>query len=105
MDWLAMNNASLECRDRKLSFTSLLGERVTTTGTRGDPKLHLVNATKLLKGYHKGQMIYAVKMNPSDKPHPPNEPEWLHEYVDVFPEELTQLPPQREVDHAIELVP
>lgn len=70
MDWLTMNDASLECRDRKLSFTSLLGERVTTTGTRGDPKLHLVTAAKLLKTYHKGQMIYAVKLNPNDKPQP-----------------------------------
>ena len=45
-----------------------------------------------------------VKLNPIDKPRPPNEPEWLFKYADVFPEELTQLPPPRDVDHAIDLV-
>lgn len=105
MDWLTLNDATVECKSRKLTFTSLLGGRVVTLGTRGDPKLHLVTATKLLKGHHKKQMIYAVKLNPIDKPPSSNEPEWLSEYADVFPEELTQLPPYREVDHAIELVP
>ena len=31
--------------------------------------------------------------------------DWLSEYADVFLAELTNLPPVREVDHAIELVP
>ena len=47
-------------------------------------------------------MVYVVKLNPLDKSNPPNEPKWLAEYEDVFPEDLTQLPPPRDVDHAIE---
>ena len=50
-------------------------------------------------------MIYAVKLNPINKPKPINEPEWLSEYEDIFPEDLTELPPPREVDHAIDLIP
>ena len=50
-------------------------------------------------------MIYAVKLNPVDKAKSTNELEWLSEFKDVFPEELTELPPPRDVDHAIELVP
>lgn len=30
-----------------------------------------------------------VKLNPIDKPPSSNEPEWLSEYADIFPEELT----------------
>ena len=75
------------------------------TGTRGDPKLHLVPATKLLKAYRKNPMIYAVKLNPIDKPTSVNEPEWLSEHEDIFPKDLTELPPPREVDHAIDLIP
>ena len=33
------------------------------------------------------------------------DPEWLSEFRDIFPEELTQLPPSREVDHEIEVIP
>ena len=50
-------------------------------------------------------MVYEVKLNPLDKPNPLNEPEWLLEYEDVFPKDHTQLPPPRDVDHAIELIP
>ena len=50
-------------------------------------------------------MTYAVKLNPMDKPKSVDEPEWLSEFDDVFPEELTQLPPYRDVDHAIDLIP
>ena len=50
-------------------------------------------------------MVYAVKLNPIDKPSAGNEPEWLSNYEDIFPKELTQLPPKREVDHAIDLIP
>ena len=49
-------------------------------------------------------MIYAVKLNPMDKPKPANEPEWLSKFEDIFPEDLTELPPPRDVDHAIELI-
>ena len=50
-------------------------------------------------------MVYAVKLNPLDKTNPPNEQEWLSEYEDVFPKDLTLWPPPKDVDHAIELIP
>ena len=59
----------------------------------------------MLKAYKKKQMVYAVKLNPLDKPKKDNEPEWLSEFEDVFLEDLTELPPPREVDHAIDLLP
>ena len=105
MDWLIKNTASIECKAGKLKFINSQGKQVVVIGTRGDPKLHLVSATKLLKAYRKKQMIYAVKLNPIDKPKSIDEPKWYSEFDDVFPEELTQLPPYREVDHAIELIP
>ena len=33
------------------------------------------------------------------------DPKWLKEYKDVFPEELTSLPPKRELVHEIKLIP
>ena len=105
MDWLEEHSAIIKCKAKVLKFVTLLGEEVTITGIGGDPKLQLVIATKLLKAYRKKQMVYAVKHNPLENPKPWNEPTWLAEYADVFPEELTQLPPPRDVDHAIDLIP
>ena len=33
------------------------------------------------------------------------DPSWLHEFWDVFPKELTNLPPSREIGHEIEVIP
>ena len=88
MDWLASNNSIIECQANLLKFKSLLGEEVNIVGIRGKPKLHLIAATKLLKAYCKKQMVYAVKLNPIDKPSLPSEPTWLAKYVDVFPKDL-----------------
>ena len=59
----------------------------------------------MLKAYCKKQLLFAVKRNPLDKPKLEHESKCLSKFQDVFPEELTQLPPPRDVDHAIELFP
>ena len=102
MDWLAEKNATIECKTKLLTFVTLLGKEVTIIEIGGNPKLQLVIANMLLKAYRKKQMVYVVKLNPLENPKPSNEPTWLAKYVDVFPEELTQLPLPRDVDHAID---
>ncbi|MCO5580269.1 hypothetical protein L7F22_034135 [Adiantum nelumboides] len=69
------------------------------------PKAHLVNAARLLKGLKKGQQIYTVKLNKVEQSNSKSRPDWLKEYADVFPEDLTNLSPYREVDHEIETIP
>ena len=49
-------------------------------------------------------MVYAVKLNPTNSEEKSPRPNWLKDYEDIFPEELSKLPPYREVDHAIELL-
>ena len=46
-----------------------------------------------------------VKLNLTNKNPDMQDLEWLSKYAYVFLEELMDLPPVREVDHAIELVP
>ena len=71
----------------KEPYPSLVSGRV------GYAPLRIVKISKLVKGLRKGLPIYAVKLNrPESKPKG-GEPKWLTEYDDVFPEELTDLPP------------
>ena len=104
MDWLISNHAIISCKEQNLSFRDVNGNTVLAHGKNGKPQLHLVTLTKLAKGLQKRQMVYAVTLNPTNKEPKQPGPQWLDEYADIFPEELTQLPPQREVDHAIELI-
>ena len=60
-----------------------------------------MKASNLLRGARKGLQIYVVKLNKVDDPKPGNDPEWLSEFRDIFPEKLTQLPPSREVSQEV----
>jgi len=106
MDWVSQSQAEIKCQQGVVSFMDLGGSRVQVSGgSNGTPTLQLVKDSKLLKGLRKKQPIYVVKLNPVEQEKSSGEPEWLSEYDDVFPEELTEMPPEREVDHEIELVP
>ena len=105
MDWLIANNASIHCKGGSVTFTDKFGNVVLIQGKNGKPKARLVKASNLLRGARKGLQIYVVMLNKVDDPKPGNDFEWLSEFRDIFPEELTQLPPSREVDHEIEVIP
>ncbi|MCO5605121.1 hypothetical protein L7F22_059301 [Adiantum nelumboides] len=105
MDWLKENQAHIHYAQGNFTFTDNLGNEVLVQGKNGMPKAHLVKAAKLLKGLKKGQQIYVVKLNKVEQPDSKSGPDWLKEYADVFPEDLTNLPPYREVDHEIETIP
>ena len=105
MDWLHKNNAVIHCAQGTLSFIDSQESKALVTGRVGYAPMRMVKISKLIKGLRKGLPIYAVKLNkPEGKPKE-GEPEWLKEYIDVFPEELTNLPPPWELVHEIELLP
>ncbi|MCO5558561.1 hypothetical protein L7F22_012146 [Adiantum nelumboides] len=105
MDWLKGNQAHIHCAQGNFTFTDNLGNEVLVQRKNAMPKAHLVKAARLLKGLKKGQQIYAVKLNKVNQSNSKSRPDWLKEYADVFPEDLTNLPPHREVDHEIETIP
>ena len=59
----------------------------------------------MLRGLRAGQQIYVVKLNKLEQKEDQAEPSWLRDFSDVFLEDLTNLPPSRDVDHEIELIP
>ncbi|MCO5597213.1 hypothetical protein L7F22_051289 [Adiantum nelumboides] len=105
MDWLKGKQAHIHCAQGNFTFTDNLGNEVLVQGKNGMPKAYLVKAARLLKGLKKGQQIYAVKLNKVDQSDSKSRRDWLKEYADVFPEDLTNLPSYREVDHEIETIP
>ncbi|MCO5548937.1 hypothetical protein L7F22_002401 [Adiantum nelumboides] len=102
MDWLKGNQDHIQ---GNFTFTDNLGNEVVVQGKNGMSKAHLVKVARLLKGLKKGQQIYAVKLNKVEQSDSKSHSDWLKEYVDVFPEDLINLPPYREVDHEIETIP
>ena len=105
MDWLSQNDSDINCRRGLVSFITSEGKKVQVQG-QNVRHLRVVKANKLVKGMRKGLPICVLKLN---KPDPENNKleqlEWLSEYQDVFPKELTNLPPKRGLAHEIELIP
>lgn len=105
MDWLSQNRADIHCSQGTVSFLTSSQDRVLIHGRRGKAPLRVVKAKQLMKGLQKGLPLYVLKLNKPGLKTEQQEPEWLSEYQDVFPEELTDLPPNRGLVHEITLVP
>ena len=104
MDWLGHNHADINCNQGSILFTSSKESRVTIQGRSGKNPLKVVKANKIAKGYRKGLPICILKLNKPENLEESQDLEWLKEYKDVFPKELTSLSPKRELVHEIELI-
>ena len=104
MDWLSQNHARIYCSRGIISFISSKGEKVEVQGRSGKNPLWVVKPSKLVKGIKKGLPIYVLKLNKPKPIEERDEPAWLSKYQDIFLEELTNLPYERELVHEIELI-
>ncbi|KAJ0544333.1 putative nucleotidyltransferase, Ribonuclease H [Helianthus annuus] len=105
MDWLSRYRAKVMCFRKEIKLTSPSGKSVTIHGEKeGKPVMcSMIKAYKLMRHGCRAFMIYA------------NEPDKgllkiedvpvVREYADVFPEDLSGIPPEREVEFGIELIP
>ena len=83
MDWLSRHNGLIGCTDKVVHLTNPEGVRVTchTRGSGSDP------------------MVFSMEAKPLE------EVPVVNEYPDVFPEELPGMPPDRDIEFVIDLVP
>ena len=83
MDWLSKHNGLIGCSDKVVHLTNPEGVRVTchTRECGANPMVFSIEAKSL------------------------EEVPVVNEYPDVFPEELPVMPPDRDVEFVIDLVP
>ncbi|XP_035841510.1 uncharacterized protein LOC110876781 [Helianthus annuus] len=105
MDWLAKHQAEIQCEKKVIHMLTSGGKRVSIQGERNiNSKLcSIVQAYKYVRNGSKAFLTYVV----DTKQNTPKieEVEVVNEFLDVFPEDLPGLPPEREVDFKIELYP
>ena len=83
IDWLSLHNGLIGCTDKVVHLTNPEGVRVIchTRGSGPDPMVFSMEAKSL------------------------EEVPVVNEYPDVFPEELPGMPPDRDIEFVIDLVP
>ncbi|XP_071699425.1 uncharacterized protein [Rutidosis leptorrhynchoides] len=106
MDWLIRHKASIECDKKIIYFPLADGTRAVAQGERGGFNCPLISMMKVKKSLAKGCdsfLAYVIdakkeKKSVSDIP-------IVSEFPEVFRDELPGLPPVREVEYKIELLP
>ncbi|WVZ22654.1 hypothetical protein V8G54_001198 [Vigna mungo] len=94
MDWLVDNHVLIDCRRHEVVFQEPKGVEISTSG-------------EVLHDLKDGTVCFAVMVKEQKKS--TNEQisgiPVVEEYANVFPEEIPGLPPSREVDFTIDLMP
>ncbi|XP_074346222.1 uncharacterized protein LOC141684992 [Apium graveolens] len=103
MDWLSEHRAIVDCQGKKVIFRDADKPKFVYQGTQPKGEVKSLKANKLLSKGCDGYLAF-VKDTSKDEPYIMDFPV-VKEYADVFPDELSGLPPHRKVEFTIELVP
>ena len=97
MDWLSRHHAIVDCYRKEVRFCRPGEKEVVFCGLRKIlPTNTTMRASKMLRKSYQGYLPYAIEVRDSgsrleDIP-------VVKEFSDVFPEDLSGIPPDREID-------
>ena len=106
MDWLAQYYASLDCREKVVIFRIPNNDEFRFRGDKSSIPLNLIYATiarKMFRRRSRGYLAVVRKVE-AETGVVKNVPV-VCEFHDVFLEELPGLPPEREIEFCIDVVP
>ena len=106
MNLLAVNYACIDCHSGEVLFQPPSGDSFRFKGTKSQNIPKVISAVKAKRLMNQGAWglltsVVDVRYTNGDISTVPI----VNEFLDVFPEELSGLPPRREVDFSIELEP
>ena len=104
MDWLARNDAKIDCKNKKVYLQSSKRNQVVFRGQRQKQKfLTMIQAKRML---WQGCEAYLAHVVDTEREPPKLEVvPVVSEFPDVFPDDLPGLPPDRHIEFTIELAP
>ena len=104
MDWLASNGAQIDCEGKKIKLRNPKGGEVVFKGQRQTRKfLTMAQTKKLLQQGCEAYLAHVV--DTKCKTPEIGDIAVVNEFEDVFPKDRPGLPPDREIEFAIDLAP
>ncbi|KAL8108572.1 hypothetical protein AgCh_024881 [Apium graveolens] len=104
MDWLSKHDAQIDCRNKRVMVKTPDERIVAFKGQKQVKKfLTMIQAKKLLRQGCEHFVAYLIDR--SQEPAKFGDIPVVNEFPDVFPDELPGLPPDREIEFAIDLAP
>lgn len=106
MDWLSPCHASVDCYHKLVRFDFPGEPSFSIQGDRSNAPTNLISVISARRLLRQGCIGYlAVVKDSQAKIGDVTQVSVVKEFVDVFPEELPGLPPEREVEFCIDLIP
>jgi hypothetical protein len=106
MDWLSANRAEIICGDKVVKIPLTGGQVLEICGEKPRKELRVIScmkARKYLLGKHQAFLAQIVERKPEVKKI--QDIPVVKDFPDVFPEDVSGLPPARQVEFRIDLVP
>ncbi|GKB48462.1 putative reverse transcriptase domain-containing protein [Tanacetum coccineum] len=106
MDWLSKYHARIIC-DEKVVHIPIDGETLIIRGDRSKTRLNLISCIKTERYISRGCQVFIIQVTEkkkSDEKRLEDIPV-VREFPEVFPENLPGLPPVRQVEFQIDLIP
>ncbi|GKA43055.1 putative reverse transcriptase domain-containing protein [Tanacetum coccineum] len=105
MDWLSKYHARIIC-DEKVVHIPIDGETLIIRGDRSKTRLNLISCIKTERYISRGYQVFIAQVmeKKSDEKRLEDIPV-VREFSEVFPEDLPGLPPVRQVEFQIDLIP
>ena len=106
MDWLAKNQAKIVCDKKIIQIESPDGGTMVIYGDRSNRKSSIISLAKARRCVRKGCQSYlAYVIDAKKEKKSMDDIAVVREFPEVFPDDLTSLPPERQVEFQIHLVP
>ncbi|GJV43982.1 putative reverse transcriptase domain-containing protein [Tanacetum coccineum] len=105
MDWLSRYDAAILCGEKKVRIP-LEGKTLVIEGDRNNSRLKIVSCIKAQKYIEKGCELFLAQVTKQvSKEKRLEDVPVIRDFPEVFPEDLPGLPPPRQVEFRIDLIP
>jgi hypothetical protein len=106
IDWLSKHHAEMICHEKQICVSMPKGEMINVQGETSRAPLGIVSCMKARRYLQKGYVSFLAHVKDSEAKEKELEDILVvRDYPEVFPKDLPGLPPPRQVEFRIDLVP
>ena len=106
MDWSSRHQVIVDCRMKRVTLRTLSGKEVTFIDERSNHLSNVISTATAKTMVRKGCEAYLAYVIETEKARPSvSDIPTVSDFLDIFLEEFPRLPPQREIEFAIDVVP
>ncbi|XP_076956140.1 uncharacterized protein LOC143631186 [Bidens hawaiensis] len=105
MNWLSDNHARIICNKKTIELQAPDKQTIQIAGDKDAGHVSKISMMKANKCLNQGCLAFIAYVTEESKPKEIKDVPIVSEFPDVFPDELSRIPPNREVEFIMDLMP